>query len=165
MEPQTQSPVEILQHLLDTVPAQLERVPEADAAAKFSAKKWSAKEELGHLLDSAANNHLRIVRTMLEDIPNTPRYEQERWVQIHLYQQRSWQDLIGLWTGLNQQIVAVLLSISEPAWMRTCTIASGSPVTLKFVVEDYLAHMRHHLDHIREMVHIGDDALRTTTEN
>ena len=143
-----QPSVEILRQLLETVPAQLAELSDVAAARKPSTGKWSAKEELGHLLDSAANNHQRIVRTVLEDRPAMPGYDQQRWVQLHVYQKRDWRELLDTWAALNRQLLTAAASASESDWTRMCTIAGGEPVTLKFVFEDYLAHMRHHLGHI-----------------
>jgi hypothetical protein len=148
-----QTAIELLRHLLDTEPAQLAELSETTAALKPPSEKWSPKEELGHLLDSAANNHQRIVRTLLEDRPAMPAYDQKRWVQAHRYQQRDWRELIDSWAALNRQILIVAAWLNDSVWARTCTIASSEPLTLKFVFEDYVAHMGHHLAHIKESRH------------
>jgi hypothetical protein len=137
-----------MRSLLEHVPTRLARVPDGKAQAKSSPSAWSAKEELGHLLDSAANNHQRIVRAQLEDKPAMPGYEQERWVALHGYQQREWSELIELWRVLNRQLLAAAEAVRDSAWSRTCTVAGSQPLTLKFVFEDYLEHMAHHLRHI-----------------
>ena len=147
-----QPPVESLRYLLDTVPSQLAELSDPSAAIKPSPGKWSRKEELGHLLDSAANNHQRIVRTLFEEQPAMPGYEQQRWVQVHVYQQRDWRELTDTWAALNRQLLAVAARLTDSEWMRTCTIAGSEPVTLRFVLEDYVAHMSHHLAHIQESI-------------
>jgi len=88
------------------------------------------------------------VRTQLEEHPAMPSYDGERWVVLHHYQQRDWHHLIQLWRSLNEQLLAVAEAIPESAWSRTCTIGDSGPLTLKFVVDDYVAHMMHHLRHI-----------------
>ena len=122
--------------------------PAAKIADKPDPSKWSAKEELGHLLDSAANNHQRIVRAQLEDKPEMPGYNGNHWVALHRYQQRDWSELIGLWHALNAQLLTAAQAVPEEAWSRTLTIADSKPLTLRFVFEDYLDHMLHHLRHI-----------------
>lgn len=77
-----------LRTLLNDVPERLKRLPESKVAVKPDPTAWSGKEELGHLLDSAANNHQRIVRTQLEEHPAMPSYDGERWVVLHHYRQR-----------------------------------------------------------------------------
>ena len=145
-----QPPVEALRHLLDTVPSQLLELSDARASLKPSPEKWSPKEELGHLLDSAANNHQRVVRTLFEDRPAMPGYQQQRWVQVHVYQQREWRELIETWTVLNRQLLMVSAGVADADWSRTCTIAGSRPLTLTYVLTDYVAHMVHHLAHIKE---------------
>ena len=137
-----------LRSLLSQVPSRLEQLPPKQVELKSAPSKWSPKEELGHLLDSAANNHQRIVRTQLEDKPKMPGYDGDAWVKLHGYQQRNWPQMIELWRALNQQLLAAAEATSDSAWARTCTIADSQPLTLKFVFEDYIEHMLHHLKHI-----------------
>ena len=137
-----------LRALINEVPPKLSKLPLSQVELKPSPVKWSPKEELGHLLDSAANNHQRIVRTQLEDEPKMPGYDGDAWVELHKYQRRNWQEMIDLWRNLNRQLLAAAEAISDAAWLRTCTIADSQPLTLKFVFEDYIDHMVHHLKHI-----------------
>ena len=137
-----------LRDLLERVPARLQRLSPDIVASKPTPSDWSPKEEFGHLLDSAANNHQRIVRARLEDNPAMPGYEQNRWVAIHAYQQRDWRELIELWQALNRQLLAAAEAAPDSAWSRTLTIAGSEPLTLEFVFDDYVVHMLHHLRHI-----------------
>ena len=138
----------VLRTLLQHLPTRLEGLPRDRVLRKPAPDRWSPQEELGHLLDSAANNHQRIVRTQLEDKPAMPGYDGDRWVALHRYQQRDWRELIALWRALNEQLLAAATAVPESGWRRTCTIAGSAPVTLAFVFEDYLHHMVHHLRHI-----------------
>jgi hypothetical protein len=137
-----------LRALIDKVPPRLSKLSPSQVESRPSLSKWSPKEELGHLLDSAANNHQRIVRTQLEDQPTMPGYDGDAWVELHRYQQRNWQEMIGLWRALNQQLLTAAEAAPDAAWMRTCAIADSLPLTLKFVFDDYIDHMVHHLKHI-----------------
>jgi len=137
-----------LRTLIHEIPPRLSKLPLSQLELKPSASKWSPKEELGHLLDSAANNHQRIVRVQLEDKPKMPGYDGDAWVELHRYQQRNWQEMIELWRALNKQLLAAAEAVPNSAWSRTCTIADSEPLTLKFVFEDYIDHMTHHLHHI-----------------
>ena len=137
-----------LRALINEVPPKLSKLPLSQVELKPSPVKWSPKEELGHLLDSAANNHQRIVRTQLENEPKMPGYDGNAWVELHKYQQRNWQEMIDLWQALNRQLLAAAEAVPDPAWARTCTIADSLPLTLKFVFEDYIDHMVHHLKHM-----------------
>ena len=147
-----------LRNLVDQVPERLGRLSTNQARAKPAPSKWSPKEELGHLLDSAANNHQRIVRTQLEDKPKMPGYDGDKWVGLHRYEERRWPELIGLWRALNTQLLVAAEAVPDAAWSRTCTIGDSEPLTLKFVFEDYLDHMIHHLQHIG--INVVDDLQR-----
>ncbi|HXC00297.1 MAG TPA: DinB family protein [Terriglobales bacterium] len=139
-----------LRDLLQRVPGRLEQLSKDNdrVESKPTPSAWSPKEELGHLLDSAANNHQRIVRTQLQDNPAMPGYEQNRWVAIHAYQRREWKELIEVWQALNRQLLAAAEAVPDSAWSRTLTVAGSEPLTLQFVFEDYVVHMLHHLKHI-----------------
>jgi len=142
------SSLNLLRNLIQHVPARLEQLPQNKAENKPAPTAWSPKEELGHLLDSAANNHQRIVRAQYEHKLAMPGYEQNRWVAINRYQYREWKELIEVWQSLNRQLLAAAESVPGPAWSHTLTVAASQPMTLEFVFDDYVAHMLHHLQHI-----------------
>jgi len=137
-----------LRHLIEIIPGRLASLPSASVESKPSPSHWSPKEELGHLLDSAANNHQRVVRAQMEDNLAMPGYEQNRWVAIHGYQRRDWTELIENWRALNRQLLAAAEAVPEASWSHKLTVADSQPMTLRFVFEDYLVHMVHHLQHI-----------------
>ena len=136
-----------LRILLNDLPDRLKRIPAARVELKPDPSKWSPKQELGHLIDSAVNNHRRILLTQLENSPALPSYDGD-WVEVQHYQERGWNELVHLWSALNQHLLAASEAVPELAWNRTCTIGDSEPVTLKFVVDDYVDHMVHHLRHI-----------------
>ena len=138
----------VLRELLEQLPGRLAELDTTTIEYKAAPNSWSIKEELGHLLDSAANNHQRIVRTQLEEKPPMPTYDGDEWVALHRYQQREWRSLIELWVALNRQLLAAAENVPEDGWHRTCTIADSPPITLRFVFDDYVRHMLHHLRHI-----------------
>ena len=143
--------LESLRTLLNTLPARLEALLH-DTVEFRPPESWSVKEELGHLLDSAANNHQRIVRTQLEDNPAMPGYDGMKWVALHDYQKRDWRELIGIWVALNRLLLAAAEAAPDSAWTRTCTIGNSAPLTLQFVFEDYIHHMLEHLRHMKVQV-------------
>ena len=107
--------------------------------------KWSPREIIGHLIDSAFNNQQRFVRAQLGASLTFPGYAQESWVATQAYQQRSWADLVGLWAAVNRHLAHVIAHIEPRALGTPCTIGEGAPVTLRFVAEDYVRHLHHHL--------------------
>jgi hypothetical protein len=82
-------------------------------------------------------------------------------VAIHAYQRRDWKLLIELWRALNRQLLAAAEAVPDPAWSHTLTVAGSEPLTLKFVFEDYIAHMVHHLQHIG--IETGDITSNATS--
>ncbi len=150
-----------LRELLQQVPGRLEKLPKDKVESKPTPSNWSPKEELGHLLDSAANNHQRIVRAQLEDNLAMPGYEQNRWVAVHSYQRRDWKELIEVWRVMNRQLLAAAEAVPDSAWSHTLTVAGSEPMTLQFVFDDYVMHMLHHLQHIG--IETSDLASKATT--
>ena len=138
----------LLRGILSTVPARLDAISGEHAGLKPAPDKWSKKEELGHLIDSAFNNHRRVIRAQLEDSPALPGYNGDLWVKLNNYQNRDWQELIKLWQSGNRHLLAASEVAPEDAWSRTCTIGDSEPLTLRFVLDDYVDHMLDHLRHI-----------------
>ena len=109
---------------------------------------WSGKEELGHLIDSAINNHWRFVRASLAGKFEGPGYEQDNWVRAHGYHEWTWLSLIDVWRQHNAALAPVVRRIPADRLASPCVIGGSAPVTLQFLIEDYILHMQHHLDHI-----------------
>jgi hypothetical protein len=118
---------------------------ERRAGEAITAGKWSRKQVIGHLVDSALNNQQRFVRGQLGSPLVLPGYAQEEWVRVQAHQERSWGDLLTLWTALNRHLVHVLDHLDPRTLETPCTIGSGAPVTLRYLAEDYVVHLRHHL--------------------
>ena len=119
-----------------------------DAASKKPAPdKWSKKEILGHLIDSAANNHQRFVRLQLQSEISLPGYDQDNWVRVNRYQQIPWSEIISLWSAYNRHIATVIESLDEAALEHVWHSPSGD-VTLEFIALDYVRHLTHHLRQI-----------------
>ena len=137
-----------LARILGSVPPRLCNISEADAAHRSAPGRWSKKEILGHLIDSAVNNHQRFVRAQFVPRLEFPGYEQEAWVAAQAYATESWPDLVNLWLLLNRHLVHVIEAIPEASFAHECVIGANAPVTLSFLVTDYLRHLEHHLDQI-----------------
>jgi hypothetical protein len=137
-----------LSEILTKAPRLLSVISAEDAAKHEAPGKWSKKQELGHLVDSACNNHQRVVRAQLETEPSLPDYEGDRWVALHDYQGMEWNEIIGRWRVLNEQLVGAASAISQQAAERKLTVGGGNPITLSFLVNDYVDHLLHHLRHI-----------------
>jgi hypothetical protein len=112
--------------------------------------KWVPKEILGHLIDSAANNHQRFVRARFTNPFTTPGYDQRAWVAAHGYRERPWGELVDLWASLNTHVAAAMDSVPPESLATTCIIGDNPPATLDWVMRDYMRHLRHHLAQIFE---------------
>ncbi len=108
--------------------------------------KWTPKEELGHLIDSAANNHLRFVGGATAAEFRGPSYAQDEWVRIHGYRGMPWEEIVAFWFQYNRLLVRLIAAIPAGRLETPCTIGAGAPVTLGYLVEDYVIHMQHHID-------------------
>jgi hypothetical protein len=136
--------------LLDETPGRLNRLTESEAEAHPAPGRWSKKEILGHLIDSASNNHQRFVRTQLEPQVSLPGYKQELWVGAQRYQQESWKVLVQAWEGFNRHLLHVVSFIPESKRANLCSIDGKESMTLEFLVKDYVRHLAHHLSQILE---------------
>lgn len=151
-----------LRYVLTVLPGRLAGISNERSAAKLAPESWSPKQELGHLIDSAANNHQRIVRAQLEDNLALPGYDGDRWVELHGYQNRDWTELIALWRAGNSQLLAAAESAPQGAWAHTLSVGGSEPMTLRFVLDDYVDHMVSHLRHIGVEV---DDILASASSD
>ena len=134
--------------VLATAPRRLVDISEADAAHKPDPKRWSKKEVLGHLIDSAANNHQRFVRAQLAPRIDLPTYQQEIWVERQAYATEPWPDLVNLWLLMNRHLLHVVRAVPADALSNEISIAGRPAVTLEAVIVDYLGHMENHLSQI-----------------
>jgi hypothetical protein len=156
------SMAEIAADLRSTVAAatpRLQSIPQDKARKPVAPGKWSPQEIIGHLVDSASNNHGRFVRAQLTDDLFFPGYDQEAWVRLQQYSSADWAELLSLWRTFNSHIAHLVERIpddvatqsrtrhnlNEIAWK---TVPTDRPATLEYFVRDYVAHMKHHLAQI-----------------
>ncbi len=142
--------VEEFKSIVDQASPEFDIISESDSSDKPAPDKWSKKEILGHLIDSAANNHQRFVRAQLSAELKLPGYEQELWVHTQRYQNESWGNLVQLWKSYNFHLLHLVSSIPETALRNYCFIGDNEPVTLEFLVQDYVKHLKHHVEQILE---------------
>ena len=123
---------------------------EALSGAPWAEGKWTRKQVLGHLIDSALNNYHRVIRAQGGAELRFPDYDQRHWVDAGAYQEREWRDLVDQWSQLNRQLAHAIARVAHAALGRVCHIGAGAPLTLEDVVRDYPRHLRHHLRQILE---------------
>ena len=137
------------------------------AARRPAGGGWSPKELVGHLIDSAANNHQRFVRARWQQDLVFAGYEQERWVEAQAYQSAPWRALVTLWQEYNRHLARVMAAtptavlvrehtrhnLHEIAWR---TVPASAPATLDYFMDDYVGHLHHHVAQIRERLGAAD---------
>ena len=138
-----------LAEIVISVSTKLAQMDDAQASARPAANEWSRKEIVGHLIDSATNNHQRFVRAQIGETLDFPGYDQEGWVARQAYNDGSWNQLIEFWKAYNLHLCWVIRNIPAEAHARVCKIGDNPPVTLEGLVQGYLRHIRAHLVQLR----------------
>ncbi|HXJ44366.1 MAG TPA: DinB family protein [Bryobacteraceae bacterium] len=123
---------------------------------------WSPKQELGHLIDSAANNHIRFVNATLQPEFKGAGYAQDGWVDLHGYQNKPWSTILDFWYAYNVFLADLVARIPQGELGTMCYIGSSEPATLRFVIEDYVVHMQHHIDHLLQRATVTQYPSATT---
>jgi hypothetical protein len=136
-----------LRCLVETREAKFLAIPEAAASLASGPDKWSRKQILGHLIDSAANNHQRFIRMQTSAELHFPGYAQNDWVRLNYYAARPWAELIALWAAYNRHLAAVMEHIAPETLGHIWDWEEGR-YDLEFVATDYVEHLRHHLEQI-----------------
>jgi hypothetical protein len=138
---------ELLQ-LVQTYSNRLREIPDYDFTHKPLPTKWSKKEVLGHLCDSAHNNLRRFICAQYESIPPHIVYDQDQWVALQGYQQVPQEELILLWKLLNDRIGHLIKTMPHQRYTLTCQTGGNSLHSLEWLASDYIRHLKHHLNQI-----------------
>jgi len=133
---------------VDAAEPRLREVSEEESRVPVLAGGWSRKQVIGHLIDSASNNQQRFVRASLQGELDFPKYDQAGSVRVQAVQEADWLLLISLWASYNRFLAHVIAQLPENKLDAACRIGGGEPVTLRFLAEDYLTHLLHHLRQI-----------------
>lgn len=113
---------------------------------KLAEDKWSLREIIGHLIDSASNNHQRFVRLQFGDLLDFPAYDGEEWVMIQKYNCMNWDTLVTLWYKYNGLLLHVIKNIDETAFGNVW-VKDEEAISLEQLINDYFKHMELHIVH------------------
>ncbi|MEO8512685.1 MAG: DinB family protein [Ignavibacteria bacterium] len=141
-----------LNFILDEAPQKIKAIPEAELSRKPAENKWSKKEIIGHLCDSAINNLSRFARAQFEEEPfKVIPYAQDDWVRVNHYNEMKIEDILNYWSAINKQIIHIISSIPEAKLGVICELGNAAfregeiEKSLLWLIEDYVVHMEYHL--------------------
>ncbi|MFA6275763.1 MAG: DinB family protein [Pedobacter sp.] len=138
--------------IVDQALLDFETISDEDWKAKPHVNKWSKKELLGHLIDSASNNLRRLIVAQYEQGIKTI-YDQDKWVDYQNYQQMDVEDIKTLWKLLNHQVANVIANIPQSKLDNTCDTGVGKAEvhSLVYFIEDYIVHLSYHLKQLNDL--------------
>ena len=139
-----------IREIIASAKKDLTRITPESASQRFNSSAWSKKEILGHLIDSASNNHQRFVRAAQNAASDFPPYDQDKWVAIQSYNELNWFELINLFVFYNIHLSHIIEYFSPDVLNNICNIGKDKPETLEYVIDDYVSHLEHHLEKILE---------------
>lgn len=153
------SPGQDLRSIIGSSAPRLRALLPERTAAPVAPGKWTPKQIIGHLVDSATNNHRRFVLAQMKDDLRFGGYEQDGWVDVQRYAEKDWEDLVTLWEAFNLHLAWVMDAAPESVRVRQVTdhnlesvswedVVPGEPVSLDFMMRDYTGHLRNHLRQI-----------------
>lgn len=137
--------VEDLRSITREYSSKLAQLSEDEMRERPHPDKWSRKEVIGHLIDSAQNNLRRFIVGQYDQSTYIV-YEQDFWVKANYYHAMHTPDLIALWRLLNERIATVLETM--PDNLRANTLNTGETHTLEWIGADYVKHLKHHLNQV-----------------
>ncbi len=156
-----QSYVSELREAVERAAPRLLALSDEESARPLAPGKWSPREIVGHLIDSASNNHQRFVRAQFQDDLIFPGYAQEEWVRAQAYRDAPWKELVTLWQSYNLQLARVMAAVPETVRLRERRkhnlheigwqiVPEEETATLDYLMSDYVAHLKNHLRQILE---------------
>jgi hypothetical protein len=150
-----------LETTVDDAAAWLLDLPESTVTWRPTPTAWSIKEIIGHLIDSAANNHGRFVRAASQADLVFPGYAQDEWVRVQRYATAPWSEIVSLWRAYNRHLARVMAAVPADVRYREQVrhnlheiswrpFPSDEPATLDQLMHDYVLHLAHHLAQVRD---------------
>jgi hypothetical protein len=138
--------------MIESAYARLGAISDEEATQPIAAGEWSQKQVIGHLIDSACNNHQRFVRAQWCEKLEFPSYRQDEWVDSQRYDLRDWHELLDLWRAYNRHLAHVIDVTDGESLQTPCVLdwrpEPNSVIPLVELIEDYWKHTEHHLNQI-----------------
>src|SRR5437870_11805020 len=151
--------LEDFKQTIDAAVPRLRAISESESEVPRAEEHWSAKQIIGHLIDSAANNHARFVLGQLKDDLVFPGYDGDKWVEAQHYQHATWLQLVELWRAYNLHLLHVMSfaakeKLNQPRTRHSLqtiafkAVSETEPTTLEYLMKDYVVHLKHHLSQV-----------------
>lgn len=141
-----------IENLINQWLSRFRGLSDEQAHDKPAPDRWSISEVVGHLIDSACNNHQRFVRAQFLDQFVFPKYEQNQWVEAANYREMNWDGTVNLWYHYNVLIACLIRNLPETKLGVPCTIEPYETCSLEFLATDYLDHLHHHCNILDERI-------------
>lgn len=142
--------IEELDQIIGDYSRKISAIAESEFSAKPNPAKWSKKEVVGHLIDSAQNNLRRFICGQYESSSPKIVYDQDRWVESNNYGQMESSEIVEFWKLINKRIIAVLQQMPSKNYTLNCDTGKNQANlhSLEWLADDYVKHMKHHLNQI-----------------
>ncbi len=142
--------IQELRQIITEYAEKISSIPDAELTNKPLPHKWSKKEVVGHLIDSAQNNLRRFIAAQVASSPPHIVYDQDFWVESNNYAEANKEDIILLWRLINDRICSILAGMPERNYTKLCKTGDESSHlrSLAWLAADYVKHMKHHLNQI-----------------
>jgi hypothetical protein len=137
--------IKINEKIIETFHTRIQDIPEKLTHVRPQNGSWTLKEILGHLIDSAANNHQRFVRLQEGNLDGFPSYNNENWIRIQNYNDVQWTDLVNLWYAYNKLLLHIGAAIDRTS-MKNEWVHDGESHTLEWLIHDYFRHLQWHIE-------------------
>lgn len=148
-----------LKAVIESASDRLNGLSNEAVSSKPSPDKWSKKEILGHLIDSASNNHQRFMNAQFKNDLVFNGYAQDQWVEYQDYQNADWSEVVLLFLSYNLHLSRVIDNIPRGVLRRQLTdhnfhliafktVPQGEATSLAYFIDDYINHIEHHLKQI-----------------
>ncbi|AWV99655.1 DinB family protein [Arcticibacterium luteifluviistationis] len=152
--------IEVAQNLKDVVNKMmpiLKGIGDKSASKRPAKDKWSPKEILGHLIDSANNNQMKFVKAIESKSIDVAGYHQNEWVDIQKYENYDWHQLIDFWAMFNHHMAHIIENAPTEALLNEIKVEGVGPFTLAFIMKDYVEHLKHHMNQILPSLGLESD--------
>ncbi|MFT5885535.1 MAG: hypothetical protein ACI9IP_001995 [Arcticibacterium sp.] len=144
-----------LRDVLAQVEPLLRNLDDTTSSLKSGPQKWSPKQVIGHLIDSANNNQMKFTKLISHNNINVVGYQQDEWVAAQNYQAYDWQTLLNLWRSLNLHIVHIIEHTPNDALNHEISVNGIGPFKLDFIMNDYVEHLKHHINQALPSANLG----------